>query len=202
MAMAKPVLDVSPKHPCKRCQKVALSGYKCIKCETISHSGCLRQMKNIKYVNREILCCGTPVNDDLEESFDSAKDLTGRSQTVNKQIEYNECTNLPRQITSKHISEGITLAIKGTQEDTDNPATLSNETWETQARKSRNNGMVKNNKPIVGNKTKCSLKAATQKTFVHVYKLDVTMKPQDVSDFLKPSFPEVEVEQLLSTLDI
>ncbi|KAG5864578.1 hypothetical protein JTB14_017150 [Gonioctena quinquepunctata] len=34
-------------------------------------------MKNIKYVNnREILCCGTPVNDDLEESFDSAKDLT------------------------------------------------------------------------------------------------------------------------------
>ncbi|KAG5866504.1 hypothetical protein JTB14_023389 [Gonioctena quinquepunctata] len=28
-------------------------------------------MKNIK-----ILCCGTPVNDDLEESFDSAKDLT------------------------------------------------------------------------------------------------------------------------------
>ncbi|KAG5878565.1 hypothetical protein JTB14_005992 [Gonioctena quinquepunctata] len=202
-------------------------------------------MKNIKYVNnREILCCGKPVNDDLEESFDSAKDLTvsesnhsnndteivyleellkhkdiiindqqtminivndqitllkqsgilpnqlnpvtlttssgpkqseisphatpnignkipekepyepsermmapaqkaqttdkpnyqGRSQTVNKQIKENECTNLPRQITSEHVLEGITLAMKGTQENKNNPATLSNETWETQAR--------------------------------------------------------------------
>ncbi|KAG5890400.1 hypothetical protein JTB14_026282 [Gonioctena quinquepunctata] len=104
----------------------------------------------------------------------------GRSQTVNKQIKENECTNLPRQITSKHVSEGITLAMKGTQENEDNPAILSNETWETQARKSRNKGRVKN-KPIVGNKTKCSLKAATQKTFLHVYKLDVSMKPQDVN---------------------
>ncbi|KAG5873510.1 hypothetical protein JTB14_029186 [Gonioctena quinquepunctata] len=121
----------------------------------------------------------------------------GRSQTVNKQIKENECTNLPRQITSKHVSEGITLAMKGTQENKDNPVLLSNETWETQARKSRNKGRVKN-KPIVGNKTKCSLKAATQKMFLHVYKLDVSMKPQDVSDFLKPSFPEVDVEQLLS----
>ncbi|KAG5874055.1 hypothetical protein JTB14_004968 [Gonioctena quinquepunctata] len=75
--------------------------------------------------------------------------------------------------------------MKGTQENKDNPAILSNKTWETQARKSRNKGRVKN-KPIVGNKTKCSLKAATQKTFLHVYKLDVSMKSQDVSDFLKP----------------
>ncbi|KAG5882202.1 hypothetical protein JTB14_021853 [Gonioctena quinquepunctata] len=121
----------------------------------------------------------------------------GRSQTVNKQKKKKTNVRIYQTNNLQTCPEGITLAMKGTQENKDNPAILSNKTWETQARKSRNKGRVKN-KPIVGNKTKCSLKAATQKTFLHVYKLDVSMKPQDVSDFLKPSFPEVDVEQLLS----
>ncbi|XP_023311298.1 serine/arginine repetitive matrix protein 1-like [Anoplophora glabripennis] len=50
--------SVAPQKTCKRCKVMALSGLKCIKCDTVSHNGCVKLLKNVISVELdEIICC-------------------------------------------------------------------------------------------------------------------------------------------------
>lgn len=67
--------------PCKRCKCIAQSGLKCVICGTVSHNSCVGLLKSsIKVIDdKSIVCCDLPVvnnKDDLEASFDSAKDFS------------------------------------------------------------------------------------------------------------------------------
>lgn len=70
------LLDDNAK-TCKRCSKVARSGSKCVNCGTISHSGCVALLKNIKIISENeklINCCDN--TDNLELSFTSEIQVT------------------------------------------------------------------------------------------------------------------------------
>lgn len=66
---------------CKRCNKIALTGLKCINCGVVSHHSCVKHLKTVKIINETtIACCDgviEPVKTDeeLELSFGSAVDV-------------------------------------------------------------------------------------------------------------------------------
>lgn len=46
--------------PCKKCKVIAESGLRCIICDTVSHNGCVKNLKNIEVVDGDwIICYGT-----------------------------------------------------------------------------------------------------------------------------------------------
>lgn len=48
------------RNPCKKCKTIAQSGLKCVSCGTVSHAGCIKQMKTIKVIDdKTIVCCAT-----------------------------------------------------------------------------------------------------------------------------------------------
>ncbi|CAG9825631.1 unnamed protein product [Phaedon cochleariae] len=67
----------APIKPCKRCRNIAQTGQKCIKCDTVTHFSCVKNLKNVIVLNsEEIVCCGSdiPVNDNNDGPFYDAKD--------------------------------------------------------------------------------------------------------------------------------
>ncbi|CAH0552501.1 unnamed protein product [Brassicogethes aeneus] len=64
---------VNEQNKCKRCKTSALSGPKCIKCGVVSHSSCLKLLKNIKFIDeKNVQCC----DDDLDSTSDSESNDT------------------------------------------------------------------------------------------------------------------------------
>ena len=44
--------------PCKKCKTMPASGYRCIRCNSLSHPSCVKLLKNVKYIdNFTIICC-------------------------------------------------------------------------------------------------------------------------------------------------
>ncbi|XP_050508895.1 uncharacterized protein LOC114333711 [Diabrotica virgifera virgifera] len=69
---------------CKKCYKVAQSGLLCANCGTLSHSGCLKQLKSIKYIDDEtVICCEESVrlSDPPNKTLDSEADDEDPRQT-------------------------------------------------------------------------------------------------------------------------
>ncbi|KAG5879689.1 hypothetical protein JTB14_006474 [Gonioctena quinquepunctata] len=101
-------------------------------------------------------------------------------------------TSHHEKITPEQVSNGLKQAM----------GEMVNKEFSTEDKwilvKNRNKHHKRRNKPIVGNISGCPLEAADQKAYLHVYKLDIDMKPKDVLNFLKKPFPEAEVEQLES----
>lgn len=54
---------VALQKPCRKCKIVAMSGPKCCRCDTVTHNGCVKYLKNVIHINSgEIVCCA---NEDL-----------------------------------------------------------------------------------------------------------------------------------------
>ncbi|KAG5885090.1 hypothetical protein JTB14_003964 [Gonioctena quinquepunctata] len=110
--------------------------------------------------------------------------------------------NMEEMMTSHHekiTPEQVANGLKQAMGEMVNKEFSTEDKWNlVENRNKQKQHHNRRNKPIVGNITGCPLKAAVQKAYLHVYKLDIDMKPKDVLNFLKKPFPEAEVEQLES----
>nr|CAI5849485.1 unnamed protein product [Callosobruchus analis] len=75
-----------PTKVCKRCKCTAQSGLKCIKCDTVIHTGCVKYLKNIVVLeNEQIICCNgktseKPDPDSDSELFDALEEQAADSK--------------------------------------------------------------------------------------------------------------------------
>ena len=79
MADAVNSLNKTEKNICKRCNKTALSGVRCVKCSKISHTSCVNVLKLQVSSDGTTNCCESNNNvdsDDLEVSFKECEDNT------------------------------------------------------------------------------------------------------------------------------
>ncbi|XP_031358058.1 uncharacterized protein LOC116181770 [Photinus pyralis] len=54
---------------CKRCNKIPQIYVKCVKCDTVYHPGCAKQLKTVKFINdKQINCCTTGTQIDASEA--------------------------------------------------------------------------------------------------------------------------------------
>lgn len=77
MADSKDCVAFEFANKCKRCNKTAQSGYKCIRCGTTSHPSCVTYLKNVIIISESeklVNCCDNSDDPDvLDLSFCSAK---------------------------------------------------------------------------------------------------------------------------------
>uniref|UniRef100_A0A6P7GAK8 Uncharacterized protein LOC114335768 n=1 Tax=Diabrotica virgifera virgifera TaxID=50390 RepID=A0A6P7GAK8_DIAVI len=117
---------------CKKCYKVAQSGLLCANCGTLSHSGCLKQLKSIKYIDDEtVICCEESVrlSDPPNKTLDSEADDEDPRQTeiryLKKIINQNETIISNQQITINLLKEQLDL-FKYMQIADQSPSTKQN----------------------------------------------------------------------------
>ncbi|KAG5874494.1 hypothetical protein JTB14_037781 [Gonioctena quinquepunctata] len=120
MAESKNNVDVNNElKPCRRCQKIAQSGLKCVTCGTLSHIGCLKLLKGVKYlVNNNVVCCDefqTNLEDEPDKFFNSASDLiiedakTMEIRYLKTIMEKNYLLIMNQQLTISSLQEQIKL---------------------------------------------------------------------------------------------
>ncbi|KAG5882039.1 hypothetical protein JTB14_003437 [Gonioctena quinquepunctata] len=120
MAESKNNVDVNNElKPCRRCQKIAQSGLKCVTCGTLSHIGCLKLLKGVKYLlNNNVMCCDefqTNMGDEPDKFFNSASDLiiedakTMEIRYLKTIMEKNYLLIMNQQLTISSLQEQIKL---------------------------------------------------------------------------------------------
>lgn len=80
-------------------------------------------------------------------------------------------------------------------------AETGNEKFTTVVRRKHGGAKKKFNSPVVGERSAvagCALKAAVRLTYWHLYNLDPDTTVSDITNYLKPMFPEVQVDPLKS----
>ncbi|KAG5889780.1 hypothetical protein JTB14_036396 [Gonioctena quinquepunctata] len=84
--------QVAPQKTCRKCKNVALTGKKCIQCDSVMHNSCAKLLKTVIHTDGDkIICCGSqsepkvPETDDEGLFNDATDDLTSQ-ETVNVRI--------------------------------------------------------------------------------------------------------------------
>ncbi|KAG5891630.1 hypothetical protein JTB14_001800 [Gonioctena quinquepunctata] len=81
--------QVAPQKTCRKCQNVALTGKKCIQCDSVMHNSCAKLSKTVIHTDVDkIICCGSQSEPKVSETddeglfHDATDDLTSQ-ETVN-----------------------------------------------------------------------------------------------------------------------
>lgn len=125
---------------------------------------------------------GNPLNVNKQKntSIISKQDLANGIMQVESQLKVRECINLANDIThSPHLSNTPVSSLKRKDE------------WNEVVKKRRKRSVV------VGNNTaSISVKGVPRTVDLHVYRVDPQTTVEELTDFLKPNFPEVVCESL------
>nr|CAI5831234.1 unnamed protein product [Callosobruchus analis] len=70
---------------CKKCISAALSGPKCVKCDTVTHAGCVKYLKHAVILDSErIICCDDTINPTSADGDSEFFDAVAQQASDNK----------------------------------------------------------------------------------------------------------------------
>nr|CAI5856983.1 unnamed protein product [Callosobruchus analis] len=140
--------------------------------------------------------CRTPLKDATSSSSNELKVVntnTGASEKVPVSVSLYESTQ--KKLCEKYININQDVVVNNDESD-----------WRVTPRRKRGGNKIKN--VIIGTggdnteERGCPLKAAPQLSYIHIYNLDPTTTVDQVTNYLKPKYPEVKCEQLASSIEI
>ena len=117
----------------------------------------------------------------------------------NNQIEANKGKNIVQEKTAHNQSNVASVQIKPQEKSNHNLIIDDNSNWKKVSYKKNEVEKKKHfrRQIIVGKNTEATqIKSVPKSVFLHVYRLDKQTTVDDLSNLLKPSFPEVKSEKL------
>ncbi|KAF5275233.1 hypothetical protein FQR65_LT04267 [Abscondita terminalis] len=89
MATSTDTSDRVTEKPCKNCKNVPKSGYKCIKCASVIHPGCVKYLKSARILDeKQIICCENNLSPTSELDIGDNKSIDSDMHALKLELQY------------------------------------------------------------------------------------------------------------------